>query len=322
MQLKFYVRCIRCNNKLKTVDFETLYEELYLFDKYKSTFNSIINSFIEDDIIFLINSENRPIKYGYYDNVINTINELNIPHNKIIFQDNDESKPEWKYNQLINYNSYPLFLRYTNIHNELHSRNIKYNFLFLNNIEKKHRNLLYEFMLKNDILKQSIFTYHKLDHSLLHPTSLNITSVYYETFCNIVTDTSFYIKDEFSHIINFNEKISKPIIAFQPFIVAAPPYYLKTLKEYGFKTFDKWWDESYDDIDDDASRLNSIKLLISKISKWDIDYCKYIYNEMLPTLRHNFEILKKVDAQYRKHLPNDMMIFYVNEDSKYRYEFL
>jgi hypothetical protein len=54
----------------------------------------------------------------------------------------------------------------------------------------------------------------------------------------------------------------------QPFIVFAAPGTLAYLRSLGFKTFDKFWDESYDDILDHEVRFMAIMELIEKISKW------------------------------------------------------
>ena len=63
--------------------------------------------------------------------------------------------------------------------------------------------------------------------------------------------------------------------------------YLKKLKEYGFKTFDKWWDEYYDDEIDFYKRIDKIKNLILEISKWSIEECESKYKEMKDVLLHN-----------------------------------
>jgi hypothetical protein len=62
------------------------------------------------------------------------------------------------------------------------------------------------------------------------------------TFVNIVNETLYE-----QHTIFITEKTVKPITCGQPFIIMGNWNSLKKLKELGFKTFDKWWDESYDD---------------------------------------------------------------------------
>jgi hypothetical protein len=99
-----------------------------------------------------------------------------------------------------------------------------------------------------------------------------------ETFCNIVYEAYWFEKTVF-----FTEKINKCFLAAQPFIVLSCPRYLFYLKKIGFKTFDKWWDESYDLIYDDRDRITEIKKLVLEV-----------YTEMIPILKHNQSILKKI----------------------------
>lgn len=106
------------------------------------------------------------------------------------------------------------------------------------------------------------------------------------TFVNIITETLW---DENS--IFFTEKTYKPIYMCQPFILFGNPHSLKKLKEYGFKTFDKWWDESYDDEMDLDSRLEKITNVLKEIVSWDMEKCYKITNEMEEILIHNFNIV-------------------------------
>ena len=66
------------------------------------------------------------------------------------------------------------------------------------------------------------------------------------------------------------------------------PHSLKTLKECGYKTFDKWWDESYDNETDFVKRMEMIIDVLIEISKWDLDKCFQITQEMESVLIHNF----------------------------------
>jgi hypothetical protein len=52
----------------------------------------------------------------------------------------------------------------------------------------------------------------------------------------------------FKNINFFTEKITKPILAFRPFMVLGNRFYLRDLKnEFGYKSFGDYWDEGYDD---------------------------------------------------------------------------
>ena len=77
----------------------------------------------------------------------------------------------------------------------------------------------------------------------------------------------------------------------QPFIVFSSPNYLKKLKEMGYKTFDKWWDESYDEELDFTKRFEKIIKIMEEISMWSLDKCYEITQEMEEVLIHNFKRL-------------------------------
>ena len=100
------------------------------------------------------------------------------------------------------------------------------------------------------------------------------------------------------------EKILKPIFARRPFLVSANPGMLETLKGYGFKTFDKWFDESYDD--KDKGLLESIQILKSNVEFINGKSRRELlglYEEMKPTLEHNYRrALQFVWKQKPKHI--------------------
>ena len=69
--------------------------------------------------------------------------------------------------------------------------------------------------------------------------------------------------------IHLTEKSLRPIACGQPFILAGAAGSLPYLKSYGFKTFDKCWDESYDFKADPEKRLIKITELMKHINEWD-----------------------------------------------------
>ena len=67
----------------------------------------------------------------------------------------------------------------------------------------------------------------------------------------------------------------------------APPGTLKYLHEHGYKTFDKFWDESYDSCTNHEERLYKIFEVIEYIESKSIEELKDIYKEMESILSHN-----------------------------------
>ena len=111
---------------------------------------------------------------------------------------------------------------------------------------------------------------------------------------NIVMETFFYSHDELGRETPtrfFTEKTFRPISMVQPFILVSNYGMLNRLKSFGFKTFDKWWDESYDLIENDRNRLDEIFKLISHLNKLSIDELNDMYLEMIPILKYNYNHL-------------------------------
>jgi hypothetical protein len=104
-----------------------------------------------------------------------------------------------------------------------------------------------------------------------------------ESFVNIVSESLIDTDSIF-----FSEKIYKPIFGAQPFILFGNPNSIKMLQSMGFKTFDKWWDESYDEEIEFSKRLEKIVTILEKISSWSLDECFKITQEMEEVLIHNF----------------------------------
>jgi hypothetical protein len=66
--------------------------------------------------------------------------------------------------------------------------------------------------------------------------------------------------------IHLTEKTLRPIACGHPFVLAAGPHSLEYLRSYGFKTFDPWIDESYDQETDSLLRLEKIINSMNKIN--------------------------------------------------------
>ena len=112
---------------------------------------------------------------------------------------------------------------------------------------------------------------------------------YKECFCAVVNETRY--AQPYGY---FSEKTLTPINAMVPIILVAPPKTLEYLKTFGFKTFDRWWDESYDQEQDHEKRLLKIFDIIDYINNKSFDELRKMYNEMIDILLHNKEILKKL----------------------------
>lgn len=112
---------------------------------------------------------------------------------------------------------------------------------------------------------------------------------YNESFVDIVNESRYAQPTS-----NVSEKVFQSIQFWTPFVLVAPPLSLKYMRELGFKTFDKWWDESYDTERDHTLRLMKILKLIQWISELSEQQCVDMYEQMMPTLMHNIENLMSI----------------------------
>ncbi len=85
------------------------------------------------------------------------------------------------------------------------------------------------------------------------------------------------------------EKTARSLATKTPFIIMSAPRHIENLKRLGFRSFRRWWDESYD-FEQGARRIESIEKIISDLSVLDKDQLQSMYTEMLPTLEHNYRI--------------------------------
>jgi len=115
-----------------------------------------------------------------------------------------------------------------------------------------------------------------------------VERAYLDVFCDVVTESRFA-----QPTANFSEKVFHPIWYKKPFILVAPPHTLRYLKEEGYKTFNEFWDESYDKCENHSERLMKIFDLIDYIDSKSIDELHEIYGQMMSILKHNYDLIKQ-----------------------------
>ena len=76
-------------------------------------------------------------------------------------------------------------------------------------------------------------------------------------------------------------------------IIVGQPHTLKHLKDIGFKTFPKMFDESYDDIIDNDERLKFIMDEVERLCKLPQETLKQKYIESFDSIKHNADFLKE-----------------------------
>ena len=103
------------------------------------------------------------------------------------------------------------------------------------------------------------------------------------SFLHVVTETCYW--DNKTHL---TEKIFKPIVARQPFVLLGCANNLRYLRSYGFKTFDAWWDESYDSIEDPIQRLQAVVKIIDDICAMSNEDLTSMLRAMQHVLDYNY----------------------------------
>jgi hypothetical protein len=87
-----------------------------------------------------------------------------------------------------------------------------------------------------------------------------------------------------------------PMYCGHPVIQFGPKGHLKELRRRGFKTFDQWWDESYDLLDNPWDRFNSILGIVKDLSLKSQGEMLKMYIEMKDTLQHNSDLLNNYNG--------------------------
>jgi hypothetical protein len=144
--------------------------------------------------------------------------------------------------------------------------NKKYDFLYLNKQPRAHRKKLYNKLFNNGILDNSLHTNwpdRKLPAEYELPWAQDyprygmdqdiFEKPYNDTACSIVSETN-----DNDYEVFMTEKIWKPIIAQQFFVVHGNYLYLQKFRDMGFKTFNNYFEEAYDLDKDPTMRIDTI----------------------------------------------------------------
>lgn len=112
---------------------------------------------------------------------------------------------------------------------------------------------------------------------------------YLEAFVDVINESRYAQPTG-----NLSEKTMQAIQFKTPFILVAPPYSLHYVQDLGFETFHRWWDESYDKIEDPAERMEAIVKVINQIDSMSYDEIQVMYSEMRWVLEANLKQLAEM----------------------------
>ena len=108
-------------------------------------------------------------------------------------------------------------------------------------------------------------------------------------YINLTSETYFFNSDNTTFL---TEKIFKPIIFMQPFIVVGPHHSLQRLKDMGYQTFSPLINESYDNEKDPMKRLDLIYQEIERLTHLSHQQMQDLVFDTKEILFHNFENIK------------------------------
>mgnify|MGYP005989203933 FL=1 len=87
-----------------------------------------------------------------------------------------------------------------------------------------------------------------------------------------------------------------PIYCGHPVLQFGPHKHLEILKQNGFKTFDKWWDESYDNHIEGWDRFKGVLNNITELSKKSKKEIFDMYVDMKDILQHNSDLIQNYNG--------------------------
>jgi hypothetical protein len=143
-----------------------------------------------------------------------------------------------------------------------------------------------------NLLFDSPLTLDKIQtYPILTPANTQIYQYYKDFFVEIVNQTYFS-----GQVFYVDEKIWRPIYLKTPFMLQSSAGMIKNLRRLGFKTFDKWWDEGYNEDPEDC-QVPAICENIRQLSKLSTAQLQQMYIEMIPTLEHNYNLCRQFNMQ-------------------------
>ena len=173
----------------------------------------------------------------------------------------------------------------------------KYDFLYLNKYPRSHRVQLFKRLESLNLLDNSLYSFLSEGKRLNAQYELPWVDVdnypeygrdqdiyelpYNHSAYNIVSETH----DRGDTFVT--EKIWKPVIMQQMFVVHSTPHYLETLRELGFQTFHSVLDESYDEEQDAGKRIDKI-----------VELCKWLKDQDPVKMYKATESIRKHNAEH------------------------
>lgn len=148
--------------------------------------------------------------------------------------------------------------------------------------------------------------------------SVNDTSVRLElqeqVYINVVTETMFTEQET----LFFSEKVYKPIVAMQPFILLGSFQSLEVLRKQGYRTFHPFINEEYDTLRNQDERFDAIVKEIDRLSKLSHEEMHELIKQCAEICIHNYNNWKRYNY-VRSNLVRDIEFLEEIRDWLYGY---
>jgi hypothetical protein len=123
--------------------------------------------------------------------------------------------------------------------------------------------------------------------TLTNPATYYVNNHFENTFVSLIIES---VDDS----IFLTEKIFKAIKLGHPFILFGGPKLLAKIKEFGFKTFDKWWSEDYDNPNTTLGRIEAIIEVMNYLATKSPHELMIMRDEMKDVLDYNQKLYNNI----------------------------
>jgi len=282
-------------------------------------------------IVFDISSDNV-IPYGKIKNTIeNTIKFYNLIKNNCVLFTCFENETNFLDIKNIGINVVLPTFKIPNIKDAINyslaNKNRKHKIRCLNGKHRTHRFKFFEKIFNNDHLKNNEISYCLLpdfnnsdqlyeikkicvDNKILDILPLNGKDGGVRNSSDIRKNwhksclADFYVEFSVESVcdeknIFLTEKTARPILSMVPFVLLSSPFSLKNLQNKGFKTFNKWWNESYDNEIDVNKRIDKVFDVFEYINSLSFSDLDQLIIEAHDTLVHNIMFYNRYQSTYK-----------------------
>ena len=118
---------------------------------------------------------------------------------------------------------------------------------------------------------------------LMHSYQLGNFKEAADSLVYVATETVYFGKRQ-----HLTEKTFKAIALEMPFVLVATQGSLAYLREYGFKTFSPYIDETYDLIEDPVERIEAVTAILLEIQARSAAARQELWQHLLPRVEHNY----------------------------------